>query len=236
MLKESKPPSRSPTLFINILKHPLINLNILATVVEVIVILTVDLLVTPDINLVLTRARILVLDTMINLTLIITLLITTVIDLDMTNIITKTPTNHTLLLHVHIVILPLLVVHLNIIFVSVNAPLVIITLLLSDTTLLTALLLNHVTIAIVVDHIPTQKTTLVFNITPLLILLTHLLHLFKVIFLQNPTLKLICTTPLLLPHNTPHSQLNILSLLHLQLGLLIYKFSNPVKILRSLLN
>ena len=77
--------------FINILKPPLINLNMLATVVEVIVILTVDLLVTLDIDLVLTRARILVLDTMINLTLITILLITTVIDLDMTNIITKTP-------------------------------------------------------------------------------------------------------------------------------------------------
>ena len=112
---------------------------------------------TPDINLVLTRARILVLDTMINLTLIIILLFTTVIDLDMTNIITKTPTNHTLLLHVHIILLPLLVVHPNSILVLVNVPLVIITPLLNDTTLLTALLLNHVTIAIVVDHIPTQN-------------------------------------------------------------------------------
>ena len=109
MLKESKPQSRSPTpSFYQHFKPPLINLNILATLVEVIVILTEGLLLTLDIDLVLTRARILELDTMINLTFITILPITTVIDLDMTNIITKTPKNHTLLLHVHIIILPLL--------------------------------------------------------------------------------------------------------------------------------
>ena len=118
---------------INILKPPLIFLNILATVVEVIVILTVDLLVTLDIDLALTRARILVLDTMINLTLITIRLNTTVIDLEMTNSITKTPTNHTLLLHVHFIILSLLVVHLNIILVLVNVPQVIVTPPLKDT-------------------------------------------------------------------------------------------------------
>ena len=145
---------------------------------------------------------------------------------------------HTPLIHVHIIILPLLAVHPNIILVPANAPPVIITLPSNDTTLLTTLLLNHVTIPIVVDDIPTQKATLIFNINPLLILLTHLHHLFKVTLLQNPNLKLICTTPppLLLLHNTPESPLNMLTLLHLQLGLLIYIFSNPVKILRSLLN
>ena len=114
--------------YIKISKPPLINLSILATVVEVIVIPTVDLLETLDIDLVLTRARILVLDTMINLTLIVFPLITNVIDLDLTNIVTKTPTNYTLLLHVHILFLPLLVVHLNIILVLVNVLQVIITL------------------------------------------------------------------------------------------------------------
>ena len=213
MLKEPKPQSRSPTPSFNkILKPLLINLNILATVVEVIIFLTEDLLVTLDSDLVLTRACILVLDTMMNLTPITVLLITTVIDLDITNIITKTNTNHTLL-HVRIIILSLLVVHLNITFVLVNAPLVIITPPLNDTTLLTALLLNHVTIAIVVDHIQTPRTTLNFNVNPLLILLTHLHHLFKVILLRNPNLKLICTNPLLLLHNTPHSPLNMLTLL-----------------------
>ena len=122
----------------------------------------------------------------------------------MSNIITKPPSNHTLLLYVQIVIILLLLVHPNFILVLMNAPLVIITPLLNDTTLLTALLLNHVMIAIVVDHIQTQKTTLIFNINPLLILHTHLHHLFKVIILQNPNLKLICTTPLLLHHNIPH--------------------------------
>ena len=217
--------------FINILKPPLINFNILATVLEVIVILTVDLLVTLDIDLVLTRARILVLDTMINLTLITILRIKTVINLDMTNIIPKTPTNHTLVLHVHIIILPFLVVHLIIILVLVNVPQVIITPPLNDTTLLTALLLNHVTIAIVEDHIQIQRKTLNFNINPLLSLLTHQLRLFKVILLQNPTLKLLRINPLLLLHNTPHSPLNMLTLLPLQLGLVIYISSNPVKIL-----
>ena len=87
MLKVSKPQSPSPTpSFYQHFKTPLKNLNFFATVVEVIIILTVDLLVTLDIDLVLTRARILVLDTMINLTLTTILLITTVISLDMTNI------------------------------------------------------------------------------------------------------------------------------------------------------
>ena len=179
--------------FINILNYLQINLNILATVVEVATALTVDRLVTLEIDLVLTRARILVLDTMINLTLITILLIATVFDLDMTNNITKTPTNHTLLLHVHIKILPLLVVHLNIILVRVNVPQVILTPPLNDTTLLTALLLNHVTIAAVVDHIQIQRTTLNFNINPQITLLTHEHRLCKVILLQNPNLKLICT-------------------------------------------
>ena len=62
------------------------------------------------------------------------------------------------------------------------------------------------------------------------------IRLFKAMLLQNPNLKLICTNPLLLLHNTPHSPLNMLTLLHLQLGLLIYIFSNPMKIFRSLLN
>ena len=235
MLKESKPQSRSPTpSFYQHFKTPLINLKILATVVEVIVILTVDLLVTLDIDLVLTRARILVLDIRINLTLITILLITTVIDLDMKNIVTKTPTNHTLLLDVHIIILPLLVVHLNFILVLVNVLQVIITPPLNDTTLLIALLPNHVTIAIVVDHIRIRRTTLNFNINPIFISLTHLHHLFKVILLQNPNLKLICTNPLLLLHNTPHSY--TLTLLHLQLGLFIYIFLHSVKILRALPN
>ena len=126
--------------FINILKHLQINLNILATVVEVAPTLTVDLLVILDINPVLTRAHILVLDTMINLTHIINLPTTTVIDLDITNIIIKPPSSHYLLLHVHIKNLPLLVVRPNIILVLVNASLVIITPLINDTTLLTALL------------------------------------------------------------------------------------------------
>ena len=146
---------------------------------------------TLDIDFVLTRARILVVDKMINLTLITILLITTVIDLDMTNIITKTPTNHILLLHVQIIILPPLVVHLKVTLVLVNVSQVIITPLLNDTTLLTALILNHVTIAIVVDQFQIQRTTLNFNINPLLILLTHQHRLFKVFLLQNSNLKLI---------------------------------------------
>ena len=113
--------------FINILKHPPINLNKFATIAEVTLTLAVDILVIPDINLVLTRAHILVLDTMINLTLIIILPISTVINLDMKNIIFNPPSNHILLLHVHIIILPRLVVHPIIILVLVNAPLVIIT-------------------------------------------------------------------------------------------------------------
>ena len=127
---------------------------------------------TLDIDLVLTRARILALDTMMNLTLITILLITTVIDLDMTNIITKTPRNHSLLLHVHIMVLPLLVVHLNNILVLVNVPLVIITPPLNDAILLTALLPNHVKISIVVDHIQIQKNYSQFQYKPS-INLTH---------------------------------------------------------------
>ena len=197
-------------LFINILKHLPINHNILATVVEVIVTLTVDLLVTPDINLVLTRAHILVLDTVINLTLTNIFPTTTVIDLDKTNIIINPPSNH-ILLHVHIINLPLLVVHPNIILVLVNAHLVILTPLLNYTTLHTALLLNHVMIATVVGYFQTTKTTLIFYINPLLILLTHLHHLSKVILLQKPNLKVVCTSLLLLHHNIPNSPLNMLS-------------------------
>ena len=177
--------------FINVLQPSLKNLKILATVVEVLITLTVDLFVTLDIDLVLTRAHILVLDTMINLTLITILLLTTVIDLDMTDNINKTPTNHTLLLHAHIKILHLLEVHLNNIPVLVNDPQVIITPPLSNTTLRTVLLPNHVMIAIVVDHIQIQRTTHNFNKNPLLLLLSHQHRLFKVIFLQNPNLKLI---------------------------------------------
>ena len=173
---------------------------------------------------------------MINLTHVTILIITTVIDLDKTININKTLTNHTLLLHAHIKILPLLEVHLNIIPVLVNVPQVIKTPRFSHTTLLTALLPDHVMIAIVVDHIQIQRNTHNFNINTLLTLLSHQHRLFKVIFLQNPNLKLICTNPLLLLHNTPHSPLNMLTLLHVQLGLLIYIFSNPVKIHRSLLN
>ena len=95
---------------------------------------------------------------------------------------------------------------------------------------------NHVMIATVVDHIQTQKTTLISNINLLSILLTQLQHLFKATLLQNPNLKSICTILLLLHHNILHSPLNMLTLLHLQLGLLIYTFANPLKILRSLPN
>ena len=48
-------------------------------------------------------------NTLINLTLIIILPTTTVINLVRTNIIIKPPSNHILLLHVHIIIVPLLV-------------------------------------------------------------------------------------------------------------------------------
>ena len=162
---------------------------------------------TPDINLVLTRAQILVLDKMINPTLIIILHTTIVIGLDITNIITDLLLNHIILLHVHTIILPLLVVHPNIL---VNAPLVIITPLLSDITLLTVLLVNHVTIATVVDRTQTQKTTIIFNTNPLLILLNHLHHFCIKIFLQNPNLKLISITFILLHHNIPHFLMNML--------------------------
>ena len=47
--------------------------------------------------------------------------------------------------------------------VLVNAHLVVLTPLLNDTTLHNALLLNHVMIATVVDHIRTPKTTLIFK-------------------------------------------------------------------------
>ena len=173
--------------------------------------LIVDLLVTvtPDINLVLTRAQLLVLDTMINPTLIIILHTTIVIGLDMTNIITDLLLNHIILLHVHTIILPLLVVHPNFILVLVSAPLVIITPLLNDITLLTVLLVNHVMIA-TVDCTETQKTTIIFNINPLLILLNHLHHFCIRILLQNPNLKLISITLILLHHNIPHFLMNML--------------------------
>ena len=222
-------------LFINILKPSLINLKIIATVSEVIVILIVDLHVTPDINLVLTRTHILVLDTMINPTLIIILLKTTVINLDMTNIIIKHPSSHSFL-HVHIIILPLPVgpskyyprsrerssSYKNSSFKRYNSP------YRSPFKPRNERYRSR-------SH-SNSKTTLIFNMNSLLILLTHLHHLFKVILLWNPNLKLICTTPLLLHHSTLHSPLNMLTLLHLQLGLLIYIFSNPLKILRSLPN
>ena len=86
----------------------------------------------------------------------------------MRDIITNPPSNPFFLFHVHFIIPPLLVVHPNIILV--NANLVIKTPLLNDTTtLLTVLHLNHVMIASVLDRIQTQKTTLIFNVNPLLI-------------------------------------------------------------------
>ena len=103
----------------------------------------------------------------------------------MTNIITNPPSIHILLLHIQTIMQPLFVVHPNIILFLVTAPPVIITPFLNDTTLLTALLLNQVMIATVLNLIQTQKTTPILNINTLLFLLTHLHHLFKVIFLQK---------------------------------------------------
>ena len=146
--------------FINILKHPKINitLSIFDTVVEVTVTLIVDFLVTQDINLVLIHAQNLILDTMINPTPIIILLSMIVIVLGMITIITNLLLEHIFLLIVHTKFLPLLVVHPNIILVLVNVPLVIITLLLNDINSHTVLLLTHVLIVTVVDRTQLQKT------------------------------------------------------------------------------
>ena len=152
-----------------------------------------------------------------------------VIDLGMTNIITNLLPNHIFLPRVPAIILPHLAVHPNFILVLANAPLAIITPLLNKITLLTVLLLNHVMIAIVVDHTQTQNNTLHFKINPLLTLLNRLHQSSITLLLQNPNWKLICIT-LLLHHNILHFLMNMLMLIHLQLGLSIYTFSNPMEI------
>ena len=172
--------------FINILKALPINLNILATVVEVTIILPADLLAKLDINLVLIPVHIHVPDIILKPSRVHIRLTTIVIDLDMINITIKIPTNHTLL-HEHNLTLILLVVHLTITLVLVNVPQIF--LLFIDTILLSALLLNHAMIVIVVD--PTQIQTIILNpnTNHPLILHIHLDHLFKATPIQKQNLK-----------------------------------------------
>ena len=119
----------------------------------------------------------------------------------MINIITNLLLIHVILLLAHTMILPLLVVHPNILIVLVIAPLVIITPLLNDINFHTILLLNHVLIATVVDRTQIQKTTLIFNINPLLILLNHLHQFSIVIFSTELKFEINLYHP-----NTPSSQ------------------------------
>ena len=168
LLKESKPQSRSPTpTFINILKLLQINLVILDTVVEVIVIHLANPLATIAMtiatNLVPIHVHTHALDITIKHPLVHIPLLIIVIDLDMTNITIKILTNH-ILLHEHIITLILLVAHINIILVLVNVAPTLILLLLTDTPLLIVLLLNRAMIVIVADLIQIQITPLHLNI------------------------------------------------------------------------
>ena len=152
--------------FINILKLLQINLVILDTVVEVIVIHLANPLATIATTiatiLVLIHVHIHALDTTIKHPLVHIPLLIIVIDLDMTNITIKI-LNH-ILLHEHIITLILLVAHLNIIPVLVNVAPTLILLLLTDTPLLIVLLLNHAMIVIVADLIQIQITPPHLNI------------------------------------------------------------------------
>ena len=153
--------------FTNILKLLPINLVILDTVVEVIVIQLANPLATIATTiatfLVLIPVHIHAPDTTIKHPLVHIPLLIIVIDLDITNITIKTLLNH-ILLHEHIITLILLVAHLNIIPVLVNVAPTLILLLLTDTPLLIVLLLNHAMIAIAVDLIQIQITPLHLHI------------------------------------------------------------------------
>ena len=236
MLKESKPQSRYPTpTFYQHFKILPKNRIFIATAVEVLVTLLVNPLAILDINLVLFHVPIHALDIIINPPPDHIHRTTIMIDLDMTNTTIKILTNH-ILLHAHIITLIPLVVHPNITLVLVNVPQILLILPLKDIILLTALLLNHVMIAIAVDLIQTQTTTLNPNINPLSILHIPLHRLFNPLLNQNPFLKSICIILTLLCLTLLPLPLNMLRLLHLLLGLSIYIFSNPLMIPLPLLN
>ena len=150
-----------PLRFINILKDLPINLITLVTVVEVIVIHLANPLATIATtiatNLVLIHVPIHALDTTIKHPLIHIHLLIIVIDLDMIDTTIKILTIH-ILLHEHIITLILLVVHPKITLVPVHVPQIF--LLLIDTILRIAHLLNHAMIVTVVDLIQTQTIIL----------------------------------------------------------------------------
>ena len=113
-----------------------------------------------------------------------------VVDLDMSNI-TKTPHVHNTLLAL-IIIQPHLVFHINLTLVLANAPSAITIPLLDAINHHTALLLNHVPIAIEVDLTLTQGVIQIPNINKLSNLLNNQFAIIITLAQQNLNLKQIC--------------------------------------------